>query len=51
LADEIPGEAHFTIRGYSDCFPDERSATMFPEEWAYFSNIPQFFIFKVCKEQ
>ncbi len=41
----------FTIRGYSDCFPDERGADMFPEEFAYFSQIPQFFIFKVCKEQ
>lgn len=41
----------FTIRGYSDCFPDERGAEMFPEEFAYFSQIPQFLIFKVCKEQ
>jgi 2-polyprenyl-3-methyl-5-hydroxy-6-metoxy-1,4-benzoquinol methylase len=40
----------FTIRGYSDCFPDERSANIFPEEYAYFSIIPQFFIFKICKE-
>lgn len=41
----------FTIRGYSDCFPDVRGAKMFPEEYAYFSQIPQFFIFKVCKDQ
>lgn len=41
----------FAIRGYSDCFPDERGADISPEEYAYFSQIPQFFAFKVCKEQ